>query len=167
MIAELSGGTTSFQYAGVAQLDRVTGYEPVGRGFESLHPYHVGASVLSLAPTFFDRQSTLILLPLFLKDDPSKSIQTISAAYGLPVTRRSVGGVLFSHTVLWAPSAYGPWAVNTASGSAGLTAPGGIGGDETAPDTLKFGPLSRDLPDHDKKGIPAISHLEVYIPQQA
>lgn len=24
----------------VAQLDRVTGYEPVGRGFESLQPYH-------------------------------------------------------------------------------------------------------------------------------
>ena len=52
MIAELSGGATSFQYAGVAQLDRVTGYEPVGRGFESLHPYHVGASYISLAPTF-------------------------------------------------------------------------------------------------------------------
>ena len=29
----------SFQYAPVAQLDRVTGYEPVGRGFESL-PAH-------------------------------------------------------------------------------------------------------------------------------
>ena len=28
------------QYAAVAQLDRVTGYEPVGRGFESLQPYH-------------------------------------------------------------------------------------------------------------------------------
>ena len=27
------------RYAGVAQLDRVTGYEPVGRGFESLRPY--------------------------------------------------------------------------------------------------------------------------------
>ena len=29
----------SFQYAPVAQLDRVTGYEPVGRGFESLPAY--------------------------------------------------------------------------------------------------------------------------------
>ena len=29
----------SVQYAPVAQLDRVTGYEPVGRGFESLPAY--------------------------------------------------------------------------------------------------------------------------------
>ena len=28
-------------YAPVAQLDRVTGYEPVGRGFESLPAHHV------------------------------------------------------------------------------------------------------------------------------
>ena len=28
------------QYAAVAQLDRVFGYEPKGRGFESLQPYH-------------------------------------------------------------------------------------------------------------------------------
>ncbi len=27
-------------YAGVAQLDRVPGYEPGGQGFESLHPHH-------------------------------------------------------------------------------------------------------------------------------
>lgn len=27
------------QYAAVAQLDRVFGYEPKGRGFESLQPY--------------------------------------------------------------------------------------------------------------------------------
>ncbi len=27
-------------YAPVAQLDRVTGYEPVGQGFESLPAYH-------------------------------------------------------------------------------------------------------------------------------
>ena len=30
------------RYAAVAQLDRVTGYEPVGRGFESLQPYQKG-----------------------------------------------------------------------------------------------------------------------------
>ena len=29
----------SARHAAVAQLDRVTGYEPVGRGFESLLPY--------------------------------------------------------------------------------------------------------------------------------
>ena len=31
-------------YAGLAQLDRVPGYEPVGRGFESLNPYQSDAS---------------------------------------------------------------------------------------------------------------------------
>lgn len=30
----------SIEYAPVAQLDRVTGYEPVGQGFESLQAYH-------------------------------------------------------------------------------------------------------------------------------
>ena len=34
MIAKLSE-----EYAAVAQLDRVFGYEPKGRGFESLQPY--------------------------------------------------------------------------------------------------------------------------------
>ena len=29
------------RYAPVAQLDRVTGYEPVGRGFESLPAYQM------------------------------------------------------------------------------------------------------------------------------
>ena len=43
----------SFRYAAVAQLDRVTGYEPVGRGFESLQPYQLVASVISLATSFF------------------------------------------------------------------------------------------------------------------
>ena len=31
-------------YAGVAQLDRVPGYEPGGQGFESLHPHHLFSS---------------------------------------------------------------------------------------------------------------------------
>ncbi len=40
------------------------------RGFES-HPLrHVGASVISLAPTFFKSQSALILLLLLSKPDP-------------------------------------------------------------------------------------------------
>ena len=34
MMAKLSE-----RYAAVAQLDRVFGYEPKGRGFESLQPY--------------------------------------------------------------------------------------------------------------------------------
>ena len=33
-------------YAPVAQLDRVTGYEPVGRGFESLPAYQKSTMVL-------------------------------------------------------------------------------------------------------------------------
>ena len=33
-------------YAPVAQLDRVTGYEPVGRGFESLPAYQISTMVL-------------------------------------------------------------------------------------------------------------------------
>ncbi len=33
-------------YAPVAQLDRVFGYEPKGRGFESLLAYHVKAVIL-------------------------------------------------------------------------------------------------------------------------
>ena len=32
-------------YAAVAQLDRVTGYEPVGRGFESLQPYQKAETI--------------------------------------------------------------------------------------------------------------------------
>ena len=36
----------------VAQLDRVTGYEPVGRGFESLLAHHVGAKFALLRHFF-------------------------------------------------------------------------------------------------------------------
>ena len=39
-------GKTSGAYAAVAQLDRVFGYEPKGRGFESLQPYHKKRSFL-------------------------------------------------------------------------------------------------------------------------
>ena len=45
----------SFRYAAVAQLGRVTGYEPVGRGLESLQPYQLVASVVSLATSFFHK----------------------------------------------------------------------------------------------------------------
>ena len=43
----------TWQYAAVAQLDRVFGYEPKGRGFESLQPYQLVASDISLATSFF------------------------------------------------------------------------------------------------------------------
>ncbi len=41
-----------FSYAPIAQLDRVTGYEPVGRGFESLSAHPKKASV-SATEAFF------------------------------------------------------------------------------------------------------------------
>ena len=40
------------RYAPVAQLDRVTGYEPVGRGFESL-PAYQNTMVLNKTIVFF------------------------------------------------------------------------------------------------------------------
>ena len=50
-IIKLSLRATFSQYAAVAQLDRVFGYEPKGRGFESLQPYqkrkHLQKQVLS------------------------------------------------------------------------------------------------------------------------
>ena len=41
------------RYAPVAQLDRASDSGSEGWGFESLQADHVGASVISLAPTFF------------------------------------------------------------------------------------------------------------------
>ena len=41
------------RYAAVAQLDRVFGYEPKGRGFESLQPYQFIANEISFAMNFF------------------------------------------------------------------------------------------------------------------
>ena len=50
-------------YAPVAQLDRVTGYEPVGQGFESLPAYHMSTlTLIELAWTFF-----IIILDFTLK----------------------------------------------------------------------------------------------------
>ena len=40
MILYTSSQETALQNAPVAQLDRVFGYEPKGRGFESLPAYH-------------------------------------------------------------------------------------------------------------------------------
>ena len=39
-------------YAPVAQLDRVTGYEPVGRGFESLPAYQIEDTIILRTPVF-------------------------------------------------------------------------------------------------------------------
>ena len=39
-------------------------------GFESLRPYHVGASFVSLAPTYFISQSALTPLLLLSKSNP-------------------------------------------------------------------------------------------------
>ena len=43
------------RYAPVAQLDRASDSGSEGWGFESLQAYHVGASFISLAPTFFQK----------------------------------------------------------------------------------------------------------------
>ena len=40
------------RYAAVAQLDRVFGYEPKGRGFESLQPYHSSQASYRLRRVF-------------------------------------------------------------------------------------------------------------------
>ena len=42
-------------YAPVAQLDRALDSDSKGRTFESCRAYHVGASFISLAPTFFKK----------------------------------------------------------------------------------------------------------------
>ena len=41
-----------------------------GRGFKSRHSDHVGASFISLAPTFFKSQSALMPLLLLSKSQP-------------------------------------------------------------------------------------------------
>lgn len=46
------GGSPAAEHAAVAQLDRVTGYEPVGRGFESLQPYWRERTILRSRPLF-------------------------------------------------------------------------------------------------------------------
>ena len=58
----LKGIRTAIVCAPVAQLDRVFGYEPKGRGFESLRACQVGAGYIMLAPIF----SILYLIVLTL-----------------------------------------------------------------------------------------------------
>ena len=72
IIIELSVRVLWQRYAAVAQLDRVTGYEPVGRGFESLQPYQLVASVISLATSFLCSASKthLALILLLLASEP-------------------------------------------------------------------------------------------------
>ena len=48
-----TGQVPKRRYAAVAQLDRVFGYEPKGRGFESLQPYQLVTSDISLVTSFF------------------------------------------------------------------------------------------------------------------
>ena len=45
-----------FVNASVAQLDRVLGYEPNGRGFESLRVHHKERKRLSFAQSFFNKK---------------------------------------------------------------------------------------------------------------
>ena len=47
------------RYAPVAQLDRVTGYEPVGQGFESLPAYHLtGCPIRDNLLNFYAEEET-------------------------------------------------------------------------------------------------------------
>ena len=67
------------RHALVAQLDRVTGYEPVGRGFESLPARHVVADFISFATTFlFPGQSRLSLIPSLLLSPKSFACANLS-----------------------------------------------------------------------------------------
>ena len=56
--------------APVAQLDRASDSGSEGWGFESLRAYHVGASFVSLAPTYFISHSALTPLLLLSKSNP-------------------------------------------------------------------------------------------------
>ena len=61
-------------YAPIAQLDRVTGYEPVGRGFESLSAYHMSTlTLIELAWTFF-----IIILDFTLKRGKNATFREIT-----------------------------------------------------------------------------------------
>ena len=51
MVVDKLNNTVSFQYAPVAQLDRVLGYEPSGQRFESSRVRHF--TFLSLIQIFF------------------------------------------------------------------------------------------------------------------
>ena len=59
-----------FALRDVAQLGRALRSGRKGRRFESCHPDHVGANVISFAPTYFISQSALILLLLLSKSQP-------------------------------------------------------------------------------------------------
>jgi hypothetical protein len=84
----------------VAQLDRVTGYEPVGRGFESLQARH------SKQP--FEYFQAAIFLPLLLfkvnKKRPFQKKKALVPVVGLEPTRSHLQRILspsrlpFRHT---------------------------------------------------------------------
>ena len=57
-------------YPGVAKFGIALEWGSRGRWFESSHSDHVGASSISLAPTFFKRQSALMPLLLLSKSNP-------------------------------------------------------------------------------------------------
>ena len=62
------------RYALVAQLDRVTDYESVGRGFESLPAYHMSTlTLIELAWTFF-----IIILDFTLKRGKNATFREIT-----------------------------------------------------------------------------------------
>ena len=70
-------------YAPVAQLDRVTDYESVGRGFESLPAYHMSTlTLIELALTFF-----IIILDFTLKRGKNATFREITRKVAFFVIR--------------------------------------------------------------------------------
>ncbi len=62
-----------FFLAAVAQLDRVLGYEPRGRGFDSCQPRHIQTDQLEITGPFFISASSTCLPLIPLIDQPTRT----------------------------------------------------------------------------------------------
>ena len=82
-----------------------------GRGIYSVAMFHVGASVISLAPTYFISQSALILLLLLSKSNPLRWASIWFFGTDLKV----VASILFSLSIKMAT----PFGVAIFTGTAG------------------------------------------------
>ena len=62
-----------FFFAAVAQLDRVLGYEPRGRGFDSCQPRHIQTDQLFLTGPFFISAASSCRRFVLLIDQPTRT----------------------------------------------------------------------------------------------
>ena len=85
-------GETSLRYAAVAQLDRVTGYEPVGRGFESLQPYQKERHDESRAFLFAFRRPLVVSTLWHIMSEVGKAAPAQFPACGREFMRHSASG---------------------------------------------------------------------------